>query len=44
MDKKIKKMVKDTKHLEKEEKSLLKADKKRDRFCEAGKKMLSKKR
>lgn len=43
MDKKIKKMEKDTKHLLKEEKSLLKADKKRDKVCDYGKKMMKKK-
>ena len=44
MDKKIKKIQKDTKHLEKEEKSLLKADKKRDKVCDLGKKMMKKKK
>ncbi len=43
MDKKIKEMQKTTKHLEKEEKSLLKADQKRDKVCEIGKKMMKKK-
>ncbi len=43
MDKKIKKIQKDTKHLEKEESALLKADKKRDKVCEMGKKMMKKK-
>jgi hypothetical protein len=36
MDKKIKKMEKDTKKLLKEESSLLKADKKRDHLVEKG--------
>lgn len=44
MDKKIKQMIKDTKHVEKEGKSLLKADKKRDRACEVGEKMMHKKK
>ena len=44
MDKKIKKMTKDTEKVVKEEKSLLKADIKRDKFVEAGKKALSKKK
>jgi hypothetical protein len=43
MDKKIKKIQHDTKKLAKEESSLLRADKKRDRFCDFGKKMLEKK-
>jgi hypothetical protein len=37
MDKKIKKIQKDTKKLQKEEGSLLKADKKRDSLVEKGK-------
>ncbi len=44
MDKKIKKIQKDTKKLEKEEKSLLKADKKRDKVCDLGEKMMKKKK
>lgn len=47
MDKKIKKIQKDTKHLQKEEKDLLKADQKRDAVCELGekaKKMMHKKK
>ena len=44
MDKKIHKLQSDTKKLQKEEKSLLKADKKRDRFVDAGKKALKKKK
>lgn len=43
MDKKIKKIQKDTKKLEHEEKNLLKADKKRDKVCDYGEKMLKKK-
>jgi hypothetical protein len=43
MDKKIKKIEKGTAKLMKEEKSLLKADKKRDKVCEMGKKMMNKK-
>lgn len=43
MDKKIKQLQKDTKKVEKEEASLLKADKKRDKFVDAGKKALKKK-
>lgn len=42
MDKKIEKIQKDTKHLQKEEASLLKADKKRDKLVDAGKKALNK--
>ena len=42
MDAKIKKMTKDTQKVVKEEKSLLKADKKRDRFVTAGKKAMKK--
>lgn len=43
MDKKIKKMQKDTKQLEKQESQLLKADKKRDKVCDYGKEMMKKK-
>lgn len=42
MDRKIKKMTKDTEKVVKEEKSLLKADKKRDVFVEKGKKAMKK--
>lgn len=42
MDKKIKKIQKQTKKLEHEESSLLKADKKRDKMCEMGKKEMRK--
>jgi hypothetical protein len=42
MDKKIKTIMKGTKKLEKEEKSLLKADKARDKVCDLGKKMMKK--
>lgn len=44
MDKKIKKIQKTTKNLEKQETSLLKADKKRDKVCEMGEKMMKKKK
>lgn len=44
MDNKIKKIQKDTKKLAKEESSLLKADKKRDKMCEMGEKMMKKKK
>lgn len=44
MDKKIKKLQKDTKKIEKEESALLKADKKRDKFVDAGKEALKKKK
>lgn len=44
MDKKIKKIQKDTKKLVKEESSLLKADKKRDKVCDYGKEMMKKKK
>lgn len=44
MDKKIKKMTADTQKVVKEEKSLLKADMKRDKYVEAGKKALAKKK
>jgi len=43
VDKKIKKIQKYTKNILKEEKSLLSADKKRDKVCEMGKKMMRKK-
>lgn len=42
MDDKIKKLQKDTKKIEKQEGALLKADKKRDKFVDAGKKALGK--
>ena len=44
MDKKIKKLETGTKKLLSEEKSLLKIDKKRDKFCDYGKKMMKKKK
>lgn len=44
MDKKIKKIQKATKSLEREEGALLKADKKRDKAVEVGKKMMKKKK
>ena len=44
MDEKIKKMQKTTKKLAKEESSLLKADKKRDKVCDLGKKLMKKKK
>jgi hypothetical protein len=44
MDKKIKKMQKTTKKLEKEEDQLLKADHARDKVCDYGKKMMKKKK
>lgn len=44
MDKKIKGLQRTTKKLAKEESSLLKADKKRDKACDYGKKMLKKKK
>ena len=44
MDAKIKKMQKKTKSLEKDESKLLKEDKKRDKFCEYGEKMMKKKK
>lgn len=44
MDKKIKKIIRGTKKVEKEEKSLLKADKARDKVCALGKKALMKKK
>jgi hypothetical protein len=43
MDKKIKTMQRTTKKLEKEESSLLKADKARDKVCDYGKEMMRKK-
>jgi len=42
MDKKIKQIQKDTKKLAREESNLLKADKKRDKVCDYGEKMLKK--
>ena len=44
MDKKIKKIQRDTKKLAKEEAGLLKADKKRDKVCEMGEKMMKEKK
>jgi len=44
MDKKIRRIIKDTKKIEKEEKHLLKEDKKRDKAVEAGKKKLAHKK
>lgn len=44
MDKKIKKLASKTKELLKGEKSLLKADHKRDKVCDMGKKMMKKKK
>ena len=44
MDAKIKKLQKQTKSLEKGEKSLLMADKKRDKVCEMGKEAMKKKK
>lgn len=43
MDKKIKKIISGEKKSLKETKSLLKADKKRDKVCDYGKKMMKKK-
>ena len=43
MDKKIKKLQVETKKLAKDEASLLKADKKRDKVCDLGKKEMAKK-
>lgn len=43
MDKKIKKLEKKTSNLLRDEKSLLRADHKRDRACELGKKVMKKK-
>lgn len=42
MDKKIKELQKQTKKLEKGESELLKADKKRDKVCDYGEKMMKK--
>lgn len=44
MDKKIKKLQKETKGLEKGEKDLLKADHKRDKVCDYGAKMMKEKK
>lgn len=44
MDAKIKKIQKKTKSLEKDESKLLKADKKRDKACSMGEKMMKKKK
>jgi len=44
MDKKIKSLIKTTKKVEKGEKELLKQDKKRDKVCAMGKKMMEKKK
>lgn len=44
MDKKIKKIQQKTKSLEKDESALLKADKKRDKVCDYGEKMMKKKK
>jgi hypothetical protein len=44
MDKKIKGLIKDTGKLQKKEKSLLKADVKRDKACDLGKMMMKKKK
>lgn len=44
MDKKIKKLEKHTKEIEREERALLRADKKRDKVCEYGKEMMKKKK
>jgi len=44
MDAKIKKIQSDTKKLAKEESSLLKADKKRDKVCALGEKAMKKKK
>lgn len=43
MDKKIKSIQKDTKNLAKKESALLKDDKKRDKACDMGAKMMKKK-
>ena len=43
MDKKIKKITKETKHVEKDLKGLLKEDKKRDKVCDMGEKMMKRK-
>jgi hypothetical protein len=44
MDKAIRKIEKETKHVSKDLKHLEKEDKKRDRVCEMGKKMMKKKK
>lgn len=44
MDKKIKKLEKGTTKLLKDEKSLMKADHKRDKVCKLGEKMMKKKK
>lgn len=44
MDKKIKKLQTETKKLAKDESSLLKADKKRDKACDYGEKMMKNKK
>jgi len=44
VDAKIKRLEKNTKNLVKEEESLLKADKKRDKICEAGKQAMKRKK
>lgn len=44
MDKQIKKLQKDTKKIAKQEGELLKADKKRDKVCDMGEKMMKKKK
>jgi hypothetical protein len=44
MDKKIKELQKETKKLAKGEKELLTADKKRDKVCDMGKKMMKNKK
>lgn len=44
MDKKIKKIEKETKHVEKNLKSLGKEDKKRDKVCDYGAKMMKMKK
>jgi hypothetical protein len=44
MDKKINKIKKEAKHEVKELGALAKADKKRDKYCEAGKKAMHKKK
>lgn len=44
MDKKIRKIERETKHVQKDLKGLEKADKKRDKTCEYGAKMMKKKK
>jgi len=44
MDKKINKIKEETKDLVKKESALLKADKKRDKVCDYGEKMMKKKK